>query len=100
LHELSFGTWLIHISSVIEWIFAIFVINKISTYKNYNLSKNDEVDIISTNNSVYGYFAVSGGFELKYNFGSFSTHVRSNVGANNGNKIQKGEKFFIKDLLI
>ena len=37
MHELSFGTWLIHISSVIEWIFAIFVIYKISTYKNYNL---------------------------------------------------------------
>ena len=37
MHELSFGTWLIHISSVIEWIFAIFVINKISTFKNYNL---------------------------------------------------------------
>jgi len=37
LHELSFGTCLIHISSVIEWIFAISVINKISTYKNYNL---------------------------------------------------------------
>ena len=40
-------------------------------YKNYNLSKNDEIDIISTNNSVYGYFAVSGGFDLKKNFGSF-----------------------------
>ena len=37
MHELSFGTWLIHISSVIEWIFAIFVINKISSYKKYNL---------------------------------------------------------------
>jgi len=37
LHELSFGTWIIHISSVIEWIFAIFVINKISKYKKYNL---------------------------------------------------------------
>ena len=37
MHELSFGTWLIHISSVIEWIFTIFVINKISKYKNYNL---------------------------------------------------------------
>ena len=37
LHELSFGTWLIHISSVIEWIVAIFVINKISKYKKYNL---------------------------------------------------------------
>ena len=37
MHELSFGTWLIHISSVIEWIFAILVINKISSYKKYNL---------------------------------------------------------------
>ena len=37
MHELSFVTWLIHISSVIEWIFAILVINKISSYKNYNL---------------------------------------------------------------
>ena len=35
MHELSFGTWLIHISSVIEWIFAIFVINKISKFKSY-----------------------------------------------------------------
>tara|TARA_Y100000589_G_scaffold252733_1_gene241347 strand:- start:662 stop:964 length:303 start_codon:yes stop_codon:yes gene_type:complete len=38
LHELSFGTWLIHISSVLEWIIAIFVINKISQnnkYKNF-----------------------------------------------------------------
>ena len=37
MHELSFGTWLIHITSVIEWIFTIFVINKISKYKKYNL---------------------------------------------------------------
>jgi len=37
LHALSFGTWLIHISSVIEWIFTILIINKISSYKKYNL---------------------------------------------------------------
>ena len=37
MHELSFGTWLIHLSSVIEWIYAIFIINKISKYKNYKL---------------------------------------------------------------
>tara|TARA_Y100000589_G_scaffold104324_1_gene98659 strand:- start:110 stop:412 length:303 start_codon:yes stop_codon:yes gene_type:complete len=35
LHELSFTTWLIHISSVLEWIIAIFVINKISQENNY-----------------------------------------------------------------
>ena len=37
MHELSFGTWLTHISSVIEWIFAIFIIYKISKYEKYNL---------------------------------------------------------------
>ena len=35
MHELSFLTWLIHISSVLEWIAAIFVVNQISSYKNY-----------------------------------------------------------------
>ena len=68
-------------------------------YKTYFLSKNDEIDIISTNKSVYGYFAVSGGFELNKNFGSFSTTVRANVGSNNGNKLSKNEKFLIKDIL-
>ena len=33
MHELSFATWLIHISSVIEWIYALFIIKKISNYK-------------------------------------------------------------------
>ena len=37
MHELSFGTWLIHISSVIEWIYAIFIIKKISNYKKLDL---------------------------------------------------------------
>ena len=37
MHELSFGTWLIHISSVIEWIYAIFIIKKISNYKNLHI---------------------------------------------------------------
>ncbi len=67
-------------------------------YKTYFLSENDEIDIISTNKSVYGYFAVSGGFELNKNFGSFSTTVRANVGSNNGNKLSKNEKFLIKHI--
>ena len=35
MHELSFGTWLIHISSVIEWIFAILLINQLSRINKY-----------------------------------------------------------------
>ena len=65
-------------------------------YKTYFLSKNDEIDIISTNNSVYGYLSVSGGFDIEKNFGSFSTTVRANVGPNNGNKISKNTTFLIK----
>ena len=37
MHELSFGTWLIHISSVIEWIYIIFIIKKISKFKKLNI---------------------------------------------------------------
>jgi len=35
VHELSFGTWLIHISSVFEWILAIFVIDRVSKKEKY-----------------------------------------------------------------
>ena len=37
MHELSFGTWVIHISSVIEWIYVIFIINKISDYEKLDI---------------------------------------------------------------
>ena len=37
MHELSFTTWLIHITSVIEWIYAIFIINRISKYRNFEI---------------------------------------------------------------
>ena len=37
MHELSFGTWLIHISSVIEWIYTIFIIKRISNYKKLDI---------------------------------------------------------------
>ena len=36
MHELSLGTWIIHISSVIEWVVAIFVIQKISNFNEYS----------------------------------------------------------------
>ena len=36
VHELSFGTWLIHITSVIEWIYAIFIIKRISNYRKFD----------------------------------------------------------------
>ena len=56
-------------------------------YKTFSLNNNDEIDITSTNNSMYGYFSISGGFKLKKIWNSYSTHLRSMVGPNKGNKI-------------
>ena len=56
-------------------------------YKTFNLKNNDEIDIISTNNSMYGYFSISGGFKLEKKWNSYSTHLRSMLGPNKGNKI-------------
>ena len=49
-------------------------------YKTYLLNKDDELDIISTNQSVYGYLAVSGGFKVEKFMGSYSTTTRAGVG--------------------
>ena len=34
-------------------------------YQSYLLEKDEQIDILSTKNSVYGYLAVGGGFKLK-----------------------------------
>ena len=64
-------------------------------YKTYLLNKDDELDIISTNQSVYGYLAVSSGFKVEKFMGSFSTTARAGVGGNNGNKILVNQKIYI-----
>ena len=71
-------------------------------YKTYLLNKDDELDIISTNQSVYGYLAVSSGFKVEKFMGSYSTTTRAGVGGNNGNKILVNQKIYInnsKDIL-
>ena len=71
-------------------------------YKTYLLNKDDELDIISTNQSVYGYLAVSSGFKVEKFMGSYSTTARAGVGGNDGNKILVNQKIYInnaKDIL-
>lgn len=71
-------------------------------YKTYSLNKDDELDIISTNKSVYGYLAISGGFKVEKFMDSCSTTTRAGVGGNNGNKILINQKIYInnyKDIL-
>ena len=67
-------------------------------YQNYILEDGDELDILSTNKSVYGYLAVSGNFDIEYQWGSCSTNTKANIGANDGKKIVKDQLIKITDV--
>ena len=55
-------------------------------YKTFTLENEDEIDILSTNKSVYGYLAISGEVDVKYQWSSCSTNTKANIGANDGKK--------------
>ena len=61
-------------------------------YQTYILEDGDELDIISTNKSVYGYLSVSGKFDLKYQWLSCSVNTKANIGANDGKKLEINQK--------
>jgi len=66
-------------------------------YQNYTLEEGDQLDILSTNKSVYGYFAISGNFDVKFQWGSCSTNTKANIGANDGKKIERDQLIKILD---
>jgi UPF0271 protein len=66
-------------------------------YKNYILEDEEQIDIISTKNTVYGYLSVNGGFELEKVWNSYSTNTKANVGSNNGKKYSLEDKIFVKN---
>ena len=63
-------------------------------YESFILSNGDKIDILSTVDSVYGYFSIRGGFKLEEIKGSVSTLVRAKIGSNNGEKLKLDEKIF------
>ena len=65
-------------------------------YENYTLKDGEQIDIISTKKSAYGYLAVSGGFELEETWKSYSINTKAQIGPNNGKKYSINEKIFIK----
>ncbi len=66
-------------------------------YKNYILEEEDQLDIISTKNTVYGYLSVNGGFKIKKFWNSYSINTKANIGPNNGKKYSTEDKIFIKN---
>ena len=67
-------------------------------YQSFTLQNEDELDIISTNKSVYGYLAISGEFNLEYQWSSCSTNTKANIGANKGKKIEVSQKLYISKI--
>ena len=52
-------------------------------YQSYHLENGDEIDIISTNKSVYGYFAIGSEIDLNFQWNSCSINTKANIGSNN-----------------
>jgi allophanate hydrolase subunit 2 len=61
-------------------------------YETYELKNKDEINILSTNKSVYGYLAISGSFDLKLQWGSCSINTKANIGSNDGKKLENDQK--------
>ena len=83
---------------------VIFSIKKKDTeiegqcYQSYQIENGDEINIISTNKSVYGYLAIGGELDLKFQWNSCSINTKANIGSNNGKKLDVGQRINIKKI--
>ena len=64
--------------------------------KSYDLKEGDQIDILATNKSAYGYLAIEGGFDLKPFCNSVSILARAHIGPNDGERIKIKDKIIIK----
>ena len=67
-------------------------------YENYKIEDGDEIDILSTNKSVYGYLAISGEFDLKLQWGSCSVNTKANIGSNGGKKLKNNQDIYVSKI--
>ena len=67
-------------------------------YESYLIEDGDEINILSTNKSVYGYFAVGGQLDLNFQWKSCSINTKANIGSNNGKKIIDGQEITIRKI--
>ena len=83
---------------------VIFKLNKKNNeidgrcYETYQLENGDEINILSTNKSVYGYLAISGEIDLKFQWGSCSVNTKANIGSNGGKKLNNEQKINIRKI--
>ena len=73
------------------------MVEKGKCYKNYILEEDEQIDIISTKKSDYGYLSVNGGLNLEEMWKSYSINTKAEIGPNNGKKYSINDKIFIKN---
>ena len=64
-------------------------------YENYSIKNGDEIDILSTNKSVYGYLSVNAEFNINFQWGSCSTNTKAKIGSNYGEKLNDEQEIEI-----
>ena len=67
-------------------------------YETYQIEHGDQIDILSTNKSVYGYLSISGEFDIKFQWGSCSINTKANIGSNEGKKLDNGQNIDISKI--
>ncbi len=67
-------------------------------YESYQIESGDEINLISTNKSIYGYLAIGGELDLKLQWNSCSINTKANIGSNNGKKLENGQKINILNI--
>ena len=56
--------------------------------RTYFLDEGDQIDLLATKNSAYGYMALKGGFNIKPFCNSISVLARAKIGPNEGKKLK------------
>ena len=85
---------------------VIFTIKKDDTevngkcYETYQIENGNEINIISTNKSVYGYLALGGELDIKLQWNSCSINTKANIGSNNGKKLDFSQKINLRKINI
>jgi len=67
-------------------------------YQSYQIEDGDEINIISTNKSVYGYLALGAEIDIKLQWNSCSINTKANIGSNDGKKLDMGQQIKIKKI--
>jgi len=64
--------------------------------RSYDLDAGDQIDILATRQSTYGYLSVEGGFDVEPFCNSVSILARAQIGPNNGKKIKIKDKIILQ----